>query len=89
MDHFRNGGGRPVTLSETGNLAGLIFQYFYPALVIDRINAQIIDAARRVKSSVRSPTISTDRINLSTMLLRSGAVSSAGNLQDRSKPKTA
>jgi hypothetical protein len=50
IDHFRNGGGRPVTLSETGNLAGLIFQYFYPALVIDRINAQIIDAARRVKS---------------------------------------
>jgi len=39
IDHFRNGGGRPVTLSETGNLAGLIFQYFYPALVIDRINA--------------------------------------------------
>lgn len=50
IDHFRNGGGRPVTLSETGNLAGLIFQYFYPALVIDRINAQIVDAARRVKS---------------------------------------
>lgn len=50
IDHFRNGGGGPVTLSETGNLAGLIFQYFYPALVIDRINAQIIDAARRVKS---------------------------------------
>jgi hypothetical protein len=50
LRHFKNGGGKPLTLSGTGHLSGLIFQYFYPALVIDRINAQIIDAARRVKS---------------------------------------
>jgi hypothetical protein len=49
LDYFRTGGGEAVTLSKTGNLAGLIFYFFYAALVIDRINAQIIDAARKAK----------------------------------------
>lgn len=51
LQHFRSGGGNPATLSETGHLAGLVNYYFYETkkdgqLTYNRINAQIIDAAR-------------------------------------------
>jgi Phage Mu protein F like protein len=52
VDHFYFGGGRDVTLSETGHLAGVIDYYFYRIFregkhSYDRVNAQIIDAARK------------------------------------------
>lgn len=55
--HFLFGGGRDVTLSETGHLAGVIDYYFYRifregAHSYNRVNAQIIDAARKHPSGV-------------------------------------
>jgi hypothetical protein len=48
--HYYTGHGRGVTLSETGNLAGLIEHFFYKLKVYDRINTQIVDAARKAQS---------------------------------------
>lgn len=39
-----------MTLSETGRLAGMIDHFFYKLNVYDRINVQIVDAARNVQS---------------------------------------
>ena len=54
LDHYYTGDGEDRTLSETGNLAGFIRYFLYQARVIDRINAQIIDEAREVKSGTFS-----------------------------------
>ncbi len=85
---FRTGGGKPVTLSEAGLLSDFIFQYFYPALVIDRINAQIIDAARRVKSGPVSYDFDGS-YQFIDYISHSGAVSYVDNLRDRSNQSTA
>lgn len=52
IKHFYFGGGRPVTLPEVGHLAGIIDYYFYHIVregndTYDRINSQIINAARQ------------------------------------------
>jgi hypothetical protein len=57
LQHFRSGGGNLVTLSETGHLAGVVNHYFYEKqkdgeLTYNRINAQIIDAARNASSGL-------------------------------------
>lgn len=51
IKHFYFGGGRPATLLEVGHLAGIIDYYFYHIVregndTYDRINSQIINAAR-------------------------------------------
>ncbi len=88
IDHFYTGGGKPVTLSEAGLLSDFIFQYFYPALVIDRINAQIIDAARRVKSGPVSYDFDGS-YQFIDYISHSGGVSYVDNLRDRSNQSTA